>query len=57
MFKKLTQTESWKKYLADNQFEDAYQGSAELAKFYEDFTGQMRGILQEAGVKTRPLMQ
>src|ERR671910_875299 len=50
VFKKLTQTDSWKKYVADNQFEDAYQNAAELAKFYEEFTGQMRGILQEAGV-------
>jgi putative tricarboxylic transport membrane protein len=52
MLKKLTQTESWKKYVADNQFEPAYQSSAELAKFYEQFTAQMRDILQEAGVKT-----
>ena len=52
VFKKLGQTESWKKYVADNQFEDAYQNAAELTKFYEEFTSQMRGILQEAGVKT-----
>jgi putative tricarboxylic transport membrane protein len=52
VFKKLGQTESWKKYVADNQFEDAYQNAAELTKFYEEFTGQMRGILQEAGIKT-----
>jgi putative tricarboxylic transport membrane protein len=51
-FLKLTQTESWKKYLADNQFEDAYQNAADLTKFYDQFTGQMRGILQEAGIKT-----
>jgi len=52
VFKKLTQTESWKKFLADNQFEDGYQNAAELTKFYDEFTGQMRGILQEAGIKT-----
>ena len=52
VFKKLTQTESWKKFLADNQFEDGYQNAAELTKFYDEFTGQMKGILQEAGVKT-----
>lgn len=52
VFKRLTQTESWKKFLADNQFEDGYQNAAELTKFYDQFTGQMRGILQEAGVKT-----
>jgi tripartite-type tricarboxylate transporter receptor subunit TctC len=47
----LTQTASWKKYIADNQFEDGFQTSAELAKFYDEFTGQMREILKEAGVK------
>ena len=52
VFRKLTQTESWKKFLADNQFEDGYQNAAELTKFYEEFSNQMRGILQEAGVKT-----
>jgi putative tricarboxylic transport membrane protein len=52
VFRKLTQTESWKKFLADNQFEDGYQNAAELAKFYDEFTNQMRSILQEAGVKT-----
>ena len=51
VFRKLTQTESWKKFLADNQFEDGYQNAAQLSKFYDEFTGQMRGILQEAGVK------
>jgi putative tricarboxylic transport membrane protein len=51
VFRKLSTTESWKKYVADNQFENAFQGSAELTKFYDEFTGQMRGILQEAGVK------
>jgi putative tricarboxylic transport membrane protein len=50
-FRRLTQTASWKKYIADNQFEDGFQTSAELAKFYDEFTGQMREILKEAGVK------
>jgi len=48
----MSQTESWKKYVTENQFEEAYQNAAELTKFYDEFTGQMRGILQEAGVKT-----
>jgi putative tricarboxylic transport membrane protein len=51
VFRKLTRTASWKKYLDDNQFEDGYQNAADLSKFYDDFTGTMRGILQEAGVK------
>jgi len=51
-FRRLTLTVSWKKYLQDNQFEDGYQNSAELAKFFDSFTGQLRDILKEAGVKT-----
>ncbi len=52
VLRRLTQTASWKKYLEDNQFEDGYQNAAELAKFYEEFTDRMRGILQDAGIKT-----
>ena len=52
LFRRLTRTESWRKFLADNQFEDGYQNAAELAKFYDQFTDRMRTILQEAGVKT-----
>jgi putative tricarboxylic transport membrane protein len=51
VLRKLTRTASWKKYLEDNQFEDGFQNAADLAKFYDEFTAQMRGILQEAGVK------
>jgi putative tricarboxylic transport membrane protein len=51
VFRKLTRSASWKKFLADNQFEDGYQNAAELTKFYDTFTVQMRGILKEAGIK------
>ena len=51
VFKKMSQTESWKKYVADNQFEEAYQNAADLNRFYDEFSNQMRGVLQEAGVK------
>jgi len=51
VFHRLTKTASWQKFLADNQFEDGYQNAAELTRFYDEFTGRMRGILQEAGVK------
>ena len=52
LFRKLAQTASWKKYVADNQFEDGYQNSAELVKFMDSFTDRMRDILKDAGVKT-----
>jgi putative tricarboxylic transport membrane protein len=51
-FRRLTLTPSWKKYITDNQFEEGYQNSADLAKFYDQFTVQMREIFKDAGVKT-----
>jgi putative tricarboxylic transport membrane protein len=51
LFGRLVKTASWKKYLEDNQFEDGFQRSAELAKFSDQFTDQMRDILKEAGAK------
>ena len=52
LFRKLAQTATWKKYVADNQFEDGYQNSVELVKFMDSFTDRMREILRDAGVKT-----
>jgi len=50
-FARMTQTPSWKKYLADNLFEDGFQRGPELAKFMVQFPEQIRGILKDAGVK------
>jgi putative tricarboxylic transport membrane protein len=52
LFLRLTRTASWRKYIADNQFEDGYQNSADLLKFYDQFTDRMRDILKDAGIKT-----
>lgn len=49
LFLRLSKTPTWQKYLADQQFEDGFQKSAELSKFFDTFTEQMRGILKEAG--------
>jgi putative tricarboxylic transport membrane protein len=51
LFGRLAKTATWKKYLEDSQFEDGFQRSAELAKFFDQFTDQMRDILKEAGAK------
>lgn len=50
-FAKLVKTASWRKYLEDNQFEDGFARSAELARFFDEFAERMRGILKDAGVK------
>jgi putative tricarboxylic transport membrane protein len=52
VFRKLTLTASWKRYVQENQLEDGYQSSPELVQFTEAFVGQVRGILQDAGVRT-----
>lgn len=51
LFAKVAQSASWKKYLADNQFEDGFLKSGELRKFFDEFTETMRGVLKEAGIK------
>lgn len=51
LFARIVQTASWKKYLEDNQFQDGFQKSAELSKFFDEYTERMRGILREAGAK------
>jgi putative tricarboxylic transport membrane protein len=51
LFARLSKTPSWKKYLEDNHFDDGFMKSAGLAKFVDEFTNRMRGILKDAGVK------
>ena len=51
LFTRMVQTASWKKYLATNQFQDGFQKSGELAKFFDEYSERMRGILKEAGVQ------
>ena len=51
VLRKFTRSASWKKYLDDNQFEDGFQGHADLLKFVDTFSAQMSDILRDAGVK------
>ena len=52
VFRKLTQTPSLEEVPRGQPVRGRLPDAAELDKFYDEFTGQMRGILQEAGVKT-----
>jgi putative tricarboxylic transport membrane protein len=52
-FLRVSRTPSWKKYLADNLFEDGFQKGAELAQFMREFPEQVRGILRDAGRRLR----
>ena len=49
-FAKLRATESWKKYIADNQLEESFGGSAVLAKAITTIEAQMREQFQIAGI-------
>jgi len=49
--RRLVRTASWRKYLQDNQFEDAFYTGPELARSLDATTQQLRAILPEAGLK------
>ncbi len=49
-FAKLRATESWKKYILDNQLEDMFAGSAALSKTITAIEAQMREQFQLAGI-------
>jgi putative tricarboxylic transport membrane protein len=51
-FAKLHQTASWKKYVADNQLEDAFLSSGDLRKSIVETEKQLREQYQQAGIKT-----
>jgi putative tricarboxylic transport membrane protein len=51
VFGRLTKTPTWKKYIESNQLEDGFLTGAELQKFFDDLTVQMRSVLKEAGAK------
>ena len=51
LFARLAKTPTWRKYLEDQQFEDGFQKSAELSKFFDVYSSRMRELLKEAGAK------
>lgn len=51
LFHRLSETATWKKYLEDNQFHSAWLGPRETLAFFAEYQAQLRGILQEAGVR------
>jgi putative tricarboxylic transport membrane protein len=49
-FARLTKTQSWKKYLEDNQVEDVFMRGAAMPAFFDEQIGLMRGTLRQAGI-------
>ena len=50
VFERLVKTAAWKKYLDDNQVEDSFMKSTQLATEAEEFIAQRRQIYKEAGI-------
>jgi putative tricarboxylic transport membrane protein len=51
LFRKTTRTDTWQRYLKDNQFQDAFRSPDDTRKFLVDFQDRLRGLLTAAGVK------
>ncbi|MGH8633834.1 MAG: Bug family tripartite tricarboxylate transporter substrate binding protein [Burkholderiales bacterium] len=51
VFARFTKTESWKKIVEDNLWDEGFMRSADLSKFGEEFSESIRNILREGGVK------
>ena len=52
IFAKLHETASWKKYVADNQLEDAFLPGARLRESIVQTEKELRDTYQQAGIKT-----
>ncbi len=51
VFDRFSKSASWKQYVEQNQFEDAYLKGPALGKFFDDLAALMRNVLKEAGAK------
>jgi putative tricarboxylic transport membrane protein len=51
VFRKLSETAGWKKYIADNYFEDGFMPGAQSKKFLAEFEADLRVQLQTTGAK------
>jgi putative tricarboxylic transport membrane protein len=51
LFARLAATQSWKRYLEENQVEDVFLKGEALRPFFDEQITLMRSVLQQAGVK------
>jgi tripartite-type tricarboxylate transporter receptor subunit TctC len=51
-FDALRKTESWKKYIHDNQLEESFAPGPELKKTMVDIERQLKDAYTQAGIKT-----
>ena len=52
VFERMVKTDTWRRYLEENQVEDGFQKGAPLARSAEEFIAQRREIFKEAGIQT-----
>ena len=52
LFGKLSKTDTWKKYVADNQLDEGFLTGPELPKSIDKIENELRAQYQQAGVKT-----
>ncbi len=51
LFARLAVSPTWRKYVIDNQFEEAHLNASQTGAFFSEYQGRLRTILQEGGVK------
>ena len=51
LFKKVSESPAWNKYLEDTLLQNAYLAPADLARFNKEYADTLRSILKDAGVK------
>jgi len=49
-FKKLSETDAFKKYIADNNMTPTYMNSVQAAKYMNDFADYAAGLLRDLGI-------
>ncbi|WP_431285509.1 Bug family tripartite tricarboxylate transporter substrate binding protein [Humitalea sp. 24SJ18S-53] len=51
LFQRMSDSASWQKYLADNQFQGAWLSAADTGAFFVNYQTQLRAILTEGGIR------
>lgn len=51
VFRKMSQSPTWREFLEKNQIKEAFAGPAETKEFFDSFVTEMRGVLQAAGME------
>ena len=51
LFKKVSESPAWNKYLEETLLQNAYLAPADLARFNKEYADTLRSILKDAGVK------